>query len=69
MFNGLGSIYTFQKLKKQSDLKSAELSIQIEQVLLKTAKEYFDIAFLQENYKIIKEILDISKERYYRIKL
>ena len=69
LFNGLGSIYTYQKLKKQSGLKSAELSIQIEQVLLKTAKEYFDIAFLQENYKILNEILDISKERYYRVKV
>ena len=69
LFNGLGSIYTYQKLKKQTDLKSTELSIQIEQVLLKTAKEYFDIAYLQENYNIIKELLDISKERYNRIKI
>ena len=69
LFNGLGSIFTYQKLKKQTDLKSTELSIQIEQVLLKTAKEYFDIAYLQENYNIIKELLDISKERYNRIKV
>ena len=69
IFNGLGSIYTFQKLKKQRNLKSIELSIQIEQVLLKTAKEYFDIAYLQENYKIVKELLAVSKERYNRIKV
>ena len=69
LFNGLGSIYTYQKLKKQTDLKSTELSIQIEQVLLKTAKEYFDIAYLQENYNIIKELLNISIERYNRIKV
>ena len=69
VFNGLGSIYTFQKLKKQRNLKSIELLIQIEQVLLKTAKEYFDIAYLQENYKIVKELLVVSKERYNRIKV
>ena len=69
LFNGLGSIFTYHKLKKETDLKSTELSIQIEQVLLKTAKEYFDIAYLQENYNIIKELLDISKERYNRIKV
>lgn len=69
VFNGLGSIYTFQKLKKQRNLKSIELSIQIEQVLLKTAKEYFDIAYLQENYKIVKELVAVSKERYNRIKV
>lgn len=69
VFNGLGSIYTFQKLKKQKNLKSIELLIQIEQVLLKTAKEYFDIAYLQENHKIAKELLAVSKERYNRIKV
>ena len=69
VFNGLGSIYTYQKLKKQRNLKSVELSIQIEQVLLKTAKEYFDIAYLQENYKIVRELLVVSKERYNRIKV
>ena len=69
LFNGIGSIYTYQKLKKQSDLKSIELSIKIEQILLKTAKEYFDIAYLQENYQIIKELLYISKERYNKIKV
>ena len=69
LFNGLGSIYTYQKLKRQSDLKSVELLIQIEQILLKTAKQYFDVAYLQENNKIISEFLDISKDRYNRIKV
>ena len=69
LFNGLGSIYTYQKLKRQSDLKSVELFIQIEQILLKTAKQYFDVAYLQENNKIISEVLDISKDRYNRIKV
>ncbi|GIR11701.1 MAG: hypothetical protein CM15mP23_02760 [Cryomorphaceae bacterium] len=59
----------YQKLKQQRNLKSIELLIQIEQVLLKTAKEYFDIAYLQENYKIVKELLAVSKERYNRIKV
>ena len=69
LFNGLGSIYTYQKLKRQSDLKSVELLIQIEQILVKTAKQYFDVAYLQENNKIISEVLDISKDRYNRIKV
>ena len=69
LFNGIGSIYTYQKLKRQSDLKSVELLIQIEQILLKTAKQYFDVAFLQENNKIISEVLDISKDRYNRIRV
>jgi len=69
LFGGIGSIYTYQKLKKQSDLKSTELIIQIEQVLLKSAKQYFDIAYLQEQNKILTELLDISEERYNKIKV
>ena len=69
LFNGLGSIYTYQKLKKQSDLKSTELLIQIEQALIKTAKQYYDIAYLQEQNKIYSDLLDVSKERYERIKI
>ena len=69
LFNGLGSIYTYQKLKKQSDLKSIELLIRIEQLLLKTAKQYYDIAYLQEQKKILNQLLYASKERYNRIKV
>ena len=69
LFNGLGSIYTYQKLKKQSDLKSTELLIQIEQALIKTAKQYYDIAYLQEQNKIYSDLLDVSKERYDRVKI
>ena len=69
LFNGLGSIYTYQKLKKQSDLKSTELLIQIEQALIKTAKQYYDIAYLQEQNKIYSDLLDVSKERYKRVKI
>ena len=69
IFNGLASIYTYQKIKTQSNLKSTELSIEIEQTLLKTAKQFFDIAYLQEKNKIINELLSVSKERYGRIKV
>ena len=69
LFNGLGSIYTYQKLKKQSDLKSTELLIQIEQALIKTAKQYYDIAYLQEQNKIYSDLLVVSKERYERVKI
>ena len=69
LFNGLGSIYTFQKLKKQSNLKSTELLLQMEQVLLRTAKQYYEIAYLQEQNKILLELLNVSEERYKRIKV
>lgn len=69
LFGGLASVYTYQKLKKQSDLKSTELLMKIEQVLLNTAKQYYDIAYLQEENKILYELLEVSKERYSRVKI
>ena len=69
LFGGLASVYTYHKLKKQSDLKSTELLMKIEQVLLNTAKQYYDIAYLQEENKILYELLEVSKERYSRVKI
>lgn len=69
LFGGLASVYTYQKLKKQSDLKSTELLMKIEQVLLNTAKQYYDIAYLQEENKILYELLEVSKERHSRVKI
>ena len=69
LFGGLASVYTYQKLKKQSDLKSTELLMKIEQVLLNTAKQYYDIAYLQEENKILYELLEVSKERHSRVNI
>ena len=69
LFGGLASVYTYQKLKKQSDLKSTELFMKIEQILLNTAKQYYDIAYLQEENKILFELLEVSKERHSRVKI
>jgi outer membrane protein len=68
IFNGLGSINTYKKLNKESNLRSVELQIKIEQVLIKSAKQYYDIAFLQEQNAINQELVEISLERYKRIK-
>ena len=68
IFNGLGSINTYRKLNKQSNLKSIELQIQIEKILIKSAKKYYDIAFLQEQHAINYKLVEISLERYKRIK-
>ena len=43
--------------------------MKIEQVLLNTAKQYYDIAYLQEENKILYELLEVSKERYSRVKI
>ena len=68
IFNGLGSINTYKKLNKESNLRSVELQIKIEQILIKSAKQYYDIAFLQEQNAINQKLVEISLERYKRIK-
>ena len=67
LFNGLSSFYTYKKLNKENDIKSIELQIQIEQILIKSAKYYYDISFLQKQLEINKKIIDISLERYKKI--
>ena len=43
--------------------------MKIEQILLNTAKQYYDIAYLQEENKILYELLEVSKDRYSRLKI
>ena len=67
LFNGLSSFYTYKKLNKENDIKSIELQIQIEQILIKSAKYYYDISFLQRQLEINQKIIDISLERYKKV--
>ena len=48
IFNGLASIYTYQNNKKLNELQSIETKIEIENVILKLSKEFYDVYYLQE---------------------
>ena len=52
-----------------NDVDPSTQSIKIEQTLIQSAKNYYDIAFLQEQYLINIKLVEISLERYKRIKI
>lgn len=69
LFNGLGSINTYYKLQSLSDLNAIQLKLSIESILFQVANVYYEVAKQQEQLEIAKQTLNISKERYKRIKV
>jgi outer membrane protein len=68
VFNGLGSLNTYKKLKSQVDLVGIQLNLNIESTLLQVCNVYYEVARQQEQLRIAKNSLFISKERYERVK-
>ena len=68
IFNGLASIYTYQTNKKLNKLQSLETKIEIENVILKLSKEFYDVLYLQEQKYILQELISISSKRFEKIK-
>ena len=69
VFNGLGSLNTFKKLKSQVDVAGIQLNLNIESTLLQVCNVYYEVARQQQQLRIAKNSLDISRERYERVKL
>ena len=57
IFNGLASLYTYQTNKKLNELQSLETQIEIENVILKLSKEFYDVFYLQEQKDILQELI------------
>lgn len=68
VFNGLGSINTYNKLKSQVDVSSIQLQLSMESTLLQVANVYYEVARQQEQLQIAINSIAISKERYDRAK-
>jgi outer membrane protein len=69
VFNGLGSLNTFKKLKSQVDIAGIQLNLNIESTLLQVCNVYYEVARQQQQLRIAKNSLDISRERYERVKV
>lgn len=69
VFNGLGSINTYNKLKSLADLSAIQLNLTIESTLLQVANVYYEVARQQEQLAIASSSLLVSKERYERVKV
>lgn len=68
LFDGLGRYYNYKSLKEEFDLSKLEARETIENTILQLFSVYYEIARLYENIDVLKETLEISRERVTRAK-
>ncbi len=66
LFDGLGRFYNYKRLKEQFNLSELQARETIENTIVQLFSVYYEIARLTENEQILKETLQISKERVTR---
>ena len=66
LFDGLGNIYTFKKLKATGRLGEFLARDEIETIVLQVSSVYYDVASANETFDIARESLEISRERLER---
>ena len=66
LFDGMGRHYNFKKLKEQYQLTELQARETIENTILQLFSVYFEVARLTENENVLKQALEISKDRYKR---
>lgn len=66
LFDGLGVIYNYKKLKEMGDLGETQSRLAIESTLLQVMNLYYNIARAQQNLIVAREALKVSTERYER---
>jgi outer membrane protein TolC len=66
LFDGLGRLYNYRRLKEQYQLSELEARETIENTLLQLFSIYYSVAQLSENTNAIQETFAISKDRLTR---
>jgi len=66
LFDGLGRHYNFKKLKEQYQLTELQARETIENTILQLFSVYFEVARLTENEYVLRQALEISRDRYER---
>jgi len=66
LFDGNGRKYNYKALKESYNLSELEVKEAIENTYIRLFNVYFQIARLSENTAILKEALQISKQRFLR---
>lgn len=69
LFDGLGSVYKFRRLKENAAMSEIAARAQIEAQIIQLVNAYYQVAELQEQQAIIQQTFQISKERMQRAKL
>ena len=66
LFDGLGRLYNYKRLKEQSQLSELEARETIENTIIQLLSVYYSVAQLSENSEALKDTLTISKNRLSR---
>ena len=66
LFDGLGRLYNYKRLKEQYQLSELEARETIETTMLQMFSVYYSVAQLSENTKALEETLLISRDRLIR---
>ncbi|MEK6153427.1 TolC family protein [Flavobacteriaceae bacterium 3-367] len=66
LFDGLGRLYNFKRLKEQYQLSELQARETIENTVIQLFSVYFEIARLTENENVFQEALQISRDRIKR---
>ncbi|MFI8379249.1 TolC family protein [Leeuwenhoekiella sp. NPDC079379] len=66
LFDGLGRLYNFKRLKESYNLSKLEARETIENTMLQLFSVYFEVARLTENVEILEQTLAISRNRVKR---
>ena len=67
LFDGKGRQYNFQRLKEQYNLSELQARQTIENTVLQLFEVYYNVAKLTENYQLLQQSLEISKDRLQRV--
>jgi len=67
IFDGLGNVYTYQKLKSQSEQAMVNEQDAIENTLLLVAQSFLTTSLAKDNMYAAKDQLDITQEDYDRL--
>lgn len=66
LFDGLGRLYNYKRLKEQYQLSELQARETIENTMVQLFSVYFEIARLSENEKVLQQALSISSQRIKR---
>ena len=67
LFNGLGRHYNYKQLKEQYNLSELQAKETIENTLFQLFTVYYNVAKLTEDVTLLKQNLNISKDRLQRV--
>ena len=66
IFDGLGRLYNYKRLKEQYQLSELQARETIENTMLQLFSVYFEVARLSENENVLQKALEISAQRIKR---